>query len=103
MCKAYAPPNFSLWCGATWPVALRLSTLFVMNETLLLGWLMLVAMLVVLMCGVLMFELVGRRRRDLLYQRRLVGGLRRRDQGGGEWGASCVWVAAEGRGREKEL
>jgi hypothetical protein len=32
-----------------------------MNETLLLGWLMLVAMLVVLMCGVLMFELVGRR------------------------------------------
>ena len=78
VCKAYAPPNFSLWCGATWPFALRLSTLFVMNETLLLGWLMLVAMLVVLMCGVLMFELVGRRRGDLLYQRRLVGGLRRR-------------------------
>ena len=45
VCKAYAPPNFSLWCGATWPVALRLSTLLVMNETLLLGWLMLVAML----------------------------------------------------------
>ena len=43
MCKAYVPPDFSLGL-----IGLSLSTLFVMNEVLLLGWLMLVAMLVVL-------------------------------------------------------
>ena len=43
VCKAYVPPDFSLGL-----IGLSLSTLFVMNEVLLLGWLMLVAMLVVL-------------------------------------------------------
>ena len=52
VCKAYAPPNFSLWCGATWPFALRLCLLCCDERGLVVGLAHAgVAVLVVLMCG----------------------------------------------------